>query len=102
MQPVKRSSTTASSCLISFIGIVFILTSCGGLLFFVPELKGNYTVANLLSGANLGGLIGGAVFGLAFFVVGAIMLIAGRLSFICPGNKTDNFAPQWHFSSQRS
>ena len=97
MQPVKRSSTTASSCLISFIGIVFILTSCGGLLFFVPELKGNYTVANLLSGANLGGLIGGAVFGLAFFVVGAIMLIAGSRVLVA---RTRVTAPEVTLSTQ--
>src|SRR5258706_2428931 len=77
MQPVKRSSTTSSSCLLVAMGLIFVLTSCAGLLFFVPGLKGNYTVANLLSGSNLGGLIGGAVFGLAFFVVGAILLGIG-------------------------
>ena len=77
MQPVKRSSTTSSSCLLVTVGLIFILASCGGLLFIVPELKGNYTLANLLSGANIGGLIGGVVFGLAFFVVGAIMLGVG-------------------------
>lgn len=77
MQPVKRSSTTSGSCLLVFMGVIFVLASCAGLLFFVPGLKGNYTLANLLRGSNIGGLIGGSIFGLAFFVVGAVMLVAG-------------------------
>jgi len=82
MQPVKRSSTTGSSCLLVFVGVIFVLTSCAGALFVVPGLKGNYTVANLLSGSNIGGLIGGALFGLSFFVVGIIMLAIGSRVFL--------------------
>ena len=47
---------------------------CAGLFFFVPELGGNFSLANILAPNNLGGLIGGVLFGLAFFVVGAVML----------------------------
>jgi hypothetical protein len=97
MQPVKRSSTTSSSCLFVFLGVVFVLTSCAGLAFFVPGLKGNYTLANLLSGSNIGGLIGGAVFGLAFLVVGAVMLVAGARVFVA---RTRVTAPEVTLSTQ--
>ena len=76
MQPVKRSSGGQSGCL-AFLGALFVLLSCLGLLFFVPEMQGNYTLANLLSSRVIGGLIGGVLFGLAFFVVGAVMLTIG-------------------------
>jgi len=76
MQPVKRSSGGQTGCL-AFLGALFILLSCLGFLFFLPEMGGNYTLANLLSGQVIGGLIGGVIFGLAFFVVGAVIFLIG-------------------------
>jgi hypothetical protein len=77
MQPVKRSSSGfQSGCLAAF-GALFVLISCAGALFVVPGLRGDYSLANIIAPSNIGGLIGGSIFGLAFFVVGAVMLAAG-------------------------
>jgi hypothetical protein len=76
MQPVKRSSGGQSGCL-AYLGALFILLACLGFLFFVPLMGGNFTLANLLSSQVIGGLIGGGLFGFAFFVVGAIMMVIG-------------------------
>ena len=77
MQPVKRSSTGFQSGCLAAVGLIFVLASCAGLAFFVPGLHGNYTVANLIAPENIGGVIGGSIFGLAFFIVGAVMMASG-------------------------
>jgi hypothetical protein len=77
MQPVKRSSSGFQSGCFVFLGVIFVLVSCAGLGFVLPGMRGNYTLANLISPQNIGGLIGGAIFGLAFFAVGAVMMAAG-------------------------
>jgi hypothetical protein len=77
MQPVKRSSSGAQSGCLAVFGAIFVLVSCAGAAFVLPGMRGNYTLANLIAPQNIGGLIGGTIFGLAFFVVGAVMMVAG-------------------------
>jgi hypothetical protein len=77
MQPVKRSSSGFQSGCLAAVGALFVLVSCAGALFVVPGLRGDYSLANIISPSNIGGLIGGGIFGLAFFVVGAVMMVAG-------------------------
>src|SRR5258708_24163043 len=73
MQPVKRSSGGQSGCLAA-VGLIFVLASCAGFGFILPGLHGEYTLSNLIAPGNIAGLIAGGIFGLAFFVVGPVML----------------------------
>jgi|SRR5579859_4272424 len=83
MQPAKSTSSSGaqSGCLV-VIGAVFILASCGGLAIASPALTGalstgSFNPASLLSGENIGALIGGGIFALAFLVVGLVMVGIG-------------------------
>ena len=75
MQPVKRTSTGAQYGCLVFIGLLFTLASCGGLAIASPViLQGDFSPSALLSAGNIGSLIGGGIFTLAFLLVGLVML----------------------------
>jgi hypothetical protein len=75
MQPVKRSSSGAQYIFLAFLGLIFTLASCGGLAIASPVfIQGNFSPAALLSAGNIGALIGGGIFTLAFLAVGLVML----------------------------
>ncbi len=75
MQPVKRSSSgTQYGCLV-VVGLIFTLASCGGLAIASPVFQQRqFSLSALLSAGNIGALIGGGLFTLAFLAVGLGML----------------------------
>lgn len=80
MQPVRRTSFGGQYGCLVVLGLIFTLASCGGLAIASPVfIKGDFSPAGLLSAGNIGQLIGGGLFTLAFLLAGLLMLgIGGR------------------------
>jgi hypothetical protein len=93
MQPVRRTTYGGQAGCLLILGLIFTLASCGGLAIASPALmpalsSGNLNVAGLLSSSNLGSLIGGGIFALAFLIVGVVMLGFGGTTLLARARLT--------------